>query len=257
MSTPLSSARTLVKRAKKDLAKLDRRTTQAIKRQKYEIFSEPDPNKPELVQYKMRLKRELPDAVSDLTGHVVNNLRSALDHALYGIARISGCKKTVPRAYFPFSKDSTTFENNLAGSCADVPKGLWPLLRHYKPYLGGEDFLFALNQMCGSNKHALIIPVVTATMSAAVDMAAIGFCSAPYPYPVWDKAKNEMWLFTVHRSATNQFKCNLGFHINIAFGEVGLLHNCPVFSNLEKFIWMVEIILDEIESESRRLGFIK
>jgi hypothetical protein len=245
-------------RAKKDFAKLKRSATGAVKRQRYEVFAEPKPGEPEELKYKMRLARELPDSISELTGHVLNNLRFALDHALSSVAVAAGCTKPRSKrnAYFPFSKDATTFESNLAGRCADVPKEMWPLLRRYQPYKGGEDFLVGLNEACNAHKHDLVTPVGSVTFTRGLSVAGFGFMSMPYPRPVWDRVKQEMELFTLHRTHTQNFKGNFSFGVEIEFGDVGLLNGFPILPNLDKLIWVVGVILDEIEAEARRLGIV-
>jgi hypothetical protein len=259
MSTPFSSSKILLNRAKKDFEKLKGRTSVAIKKQTYDVFLEPEPDKPEFAKCKMRLESSLPDEISELTGHIVNSLRFALDMALNDVAEATGCKKprSARNAYFPFSKDETTFEANLKGRCADVPEEMWPLLRGYRPYKGGEDLLLALNELCNANKHALVLPVGQSTFAAGVEMSGTGFMSTPYPRPVWDYAKNEMELFTIHKTATAQFNSNFEFAIEIVFGEVGGAAKMPVLPNLKRFIEVVGIILGEIETEAIRLGFTK
>jgi hypothetical protein len=255
----LSSARVMLARANKDFIKLERATGRAIKNQAYEMFSEPHPEKPEFFICKMRLASELPDAISELTGHIVNNLRFSLDHALSEIAVSSGCTKPrhLRNAYFPFSGNQPTFESNLAGRCADVPQTMWPLLRKYRPYKGGEDLLFALNETCTAHKHDLVTPVGTITLTSGVEIGATGFFSMPYPRPVWDSAKKEMELFTMHSSGTTNLKCNLQFSTFITFGDVGMASGQPLVPTLKRFIGMVEIILREIEEEATRLGLLK
>ena len=260
MSDPFASANLLLKRAKRDFAKLERRAQRVIANQTYELFTEPDPARPEdFVKFKMRLVKELPDAISEFTGNIVNNLRFALDHALSAVAVAAGCTK--PRAkrnaYFPFSGNEAKFESNLAGRCADVPKEIWPLIRKYRPYKGGEDFLFALNEVCNANKHDLVIPVGTVTQTTGISAHGLGFMQMPYPGPVWDSDKKEMELFTLHRTQTQQFKCNFKFAESIIFGEVGIISGQSVLPNLEGFIKMVEIILREMHAEARILGIVK
>ena len=131
------------------------------------------------------------------------------------------------------------------------------MLRTYKPYKGGENLLFALNEVCTANKHKLIIPIGSVTIAAGVSAEGTGFMSMPYPRPVWDSAKNEMELFTLHRSATAKFKCNFQFGVYIAFGEVGITSGKSAIPILDEFVSMVETILREIEAESKRLGIIK
>ena len=91
MPNPFHSSRRKLSWAKKDLAKLKRRAVVAVGKQTYEMFSEAHPDKPELVVYKMRLAKDLPDTISETAGHVVDNLRSALDHVMYGVAVAAGC----------------------------------------------------------------------------------------------------------------------------------------------------------------------
>jgi hypothetical protein len=252
MTEPFASAHRKLSRAKKHLAKLKRRTEITIKQQGYEFFSEPHPDKPELVKYKIRFIKPLPDSISEMTGDVIDNLRAVLDHAMYGVAVASGCSK--PRsAYFPFAGDSSKIEDTLKGRCKDIPRELWPLLRSYQPYKGGSDRLFALNEVCNTDKHAITIPIGSVNFAAGVSVEGTGYWSMPYPRPVWDGDKNEMELFTLHRGATAKFKGNFDFTIHIVFGKVGMLSGKPAIRNLDAFVDMVEIILREIEAECRRL----
>src|SRR5258708_14146151 len=110
-SDPFASSRSKLARAKKDLAKLKRRTAVAVKKQTYEIFSQPAPDKPEFLKCKMRLSKELPDVISEMTGNIVDNLGSAFDHVMDVVAIGSACAHPVS-AYFPISNDCTTFETH-------------------------------------------------------------------------------------------------------------------------------------------------
>jgi hypothetical protein len=255
MVDPFASASLKVTRAKKHFSKLERRAALSVKKQTYELFSEPDPNKAGFVVVKMRLRKKLPDSMSELTTTVAKNLRESLDHALYAIAVAAG-RINVRSAQFPFSRDSTTFENNLKGRCADVPPELWPLLRSYKPYHGGNDLLVGLNEICNADKHAVTVLVGTSQFAAGVNLRATGFMSTPYPRPVWDCEKNEMELFTIHSTGTQQLDANFHFASYMAFGKIGLASGGPVVPNLKKMIEMVEIILGEIKTEARKHGFI-
>lgn len=256
MPDPFASPRLLLTRAKKNFAKLKRSAKAFVKKEPYEMFCEANADNPDLVTYKVRMTKELPDVISEHTGHIVNGLRSSLDHALHVIARASGCKKRQPDAHFPFSKDFDHFENNLKGRCKDVPQEIWPLLRSFQPYKGGEDFLFALNEVCNSNKHAIVVPIVNGSFAAGISAMGTGFITMPCD-PKWDHAKNEMELITVSRTTTEKFEYKFNLVGDILFGEVGLLTHHPILPNIVKFIWMVGIILDEIETESRRLGIVK
>jgi hypothetical protein len=255
MSDPFASSRLKLAWAKKHLADFERETKAWFDEQDYaSIFIEPHPNKPDHVVHKLRFTKQIPDVWSEVVGTIVDSLRAALDHAIYGVAVAAGCNN--PRnAYFPFSKDAASFEANLKGRCADVPKEIFALLRSFHPYKGGDEVLFALNEVCVANKHKILIPVGAGSFSAGVNTHGTGFVTMPCT-PVWDSAKNEMELFTLGPQ-TAQFHGDFQFGCYVAFGKVSCLEGKVAGSVLEKFVTVVEAILGEIEGKTRRLGFIK
>jgi hypothetical protein len=188
-----------------------------------------------------------------MTGDIVNNLREALDHAMYEIAVAAGHKHP-KNAYFPFSSGATTFEASLNGRCKDVPKEIYPLLRSFEPYKGGSEALWALNEICIANKHKLLVPMGAATIVAGLDVSGTGRIEMPYK-PAWDGAKHEMELLVIGPGSQFKGDFNLGFYV--AFGEIESVHGKSAIEVLDLFVNMVETILGEIDAESRRLGFTK
>lgn len=252
MADPFESSRRKIAWAKKHIEDLTREVNAFLKEDPYEVFTEPHPSKAEHVVYKVRL-RPLPSALAEITGDAVNNLRSALDHAMYAVAVASGCDSP-KNAYFPFSRTAADFENNLRGRCKDVPKEIYPLLRAFKPYNGGNQLLFALNIVCTGDKHKILIPVVSWAITTGVDLGGTGHFTMPNP-PIWDSAKNEMELLTLGPGA--KYKASFNFTTLIAFGESKSLGGAPAVTGLNQFVSEVESVLLAIEAESRRLGFIK
>ncbi len=255
MSDPFESSRRKLVWAKKNLAKLKRRIDKFLSQKDlYTVFTEPDPQHPQHTVHKMRLVKQIPDGLSELTGNIVDDLRSALDGCLSGIARTKKPGTEPLSAYFPFASDVAHFENNLRGRCKDVPVELWPLLRSYEPYKGGSELLWALNEVCGANKHGLLLPIGTATVTAQTIIEGTGFWSMPAT-PVWDWAKQEMELFTTGPQPQLRANIRVGFYI--AFSEIDSVVGKPAIPVLDDFVRMVETILSEIQAECRRLGIIK
>ncbi len=253
MSDAFDSSRRKLNWAKNHLANLKREQSAFIKTTKCEIFTELHPERAKHTICKMRLTQQVvPPGVAEMVGDVVDNLRSALDHAVYGIAVASGHPEA-REAYFPFSRSASQFEANLKGRCRDVPKEIYPLLRNFEPYKGGSDALYALNAVCIANKHKLVIPCASATFSAGVNAQAIGYMEIPYHH-TWDSKKNEMILCTLGPQ-TEKFNGKFGFAVHIAFGKIDIVGGKPIGPILEQFVDMVETILTEIEAETRRLGF--
>ena len=255
MSDPFESSRRKIAWAKKNLANLNRRIDKFLSQKNlYTVFTEPDTHNPQHMVHKMRLVKQIPDGLSELTGNIIDDLRSALDHALFGIARIGKSATGPLNAYFPFAGDVSHFENNLRGRCKDIPVELWPLLRSYEPYKGGSELLFALNEVCGANKHGLLLPIGTATVTAETVIEGTGFWSMPAA-PIWDWAKQEMELFTTGPQPKLRANIRVGFYI--AFSEIDSVAGKPAIPVLDDFVRMVQTILSEIEAECRRLGIIK
>lgn len=255
MSDPFVSSRRKIAWAKKNLAQLDVMIGEFLQQENlYTSFAEPDPQNPQHTVHKMRVIKQIPDGLSELTGNIVDDLRSALDQAMYGIALLHDPATKLGEAAFPFSRDADHFDNALKGRCKGVLVQLWPLLRSYKPYQGGSQALFALNAICGTNKHGILLPVGTATVTAKTVIEGTGFWSMP-TNPVWDWTKQEMELFTA--GPQPKFRANISFAFYVAFGEIEGVTGKAAIPVLNTFVEMVETIIGEIETESRRLGIVK
>ncbi len=256
MSDPFSSARRKIARGKKHLDELKDAVKAFFVPGLYEKFSEPHPNNPGDVIYKVRLSRRLPDDFSEVAGDVLTNLRASLDHAVHAVAVANGCPSP-NSAYFPFSKDATHFENNLKGRCADVPRSVWPLLRSFKPYAGGNEVLWTLNCTRGQDNHALLIPGVTVVETAAVEFTSKGVKWTMPAEPVWDSVKNEMELFTItHGGSVGQFKGKFNLAFYVAFGDVEGIRGKNAMPLLDQFVDIADAIVNEIDAEARRLGIV-
>jgi hypothetical protein len=252
MSNPFESARRQIARAKDHIAELESEISEFINKNPGEYFTEPDTKNPENTVHKVRLKDDpIPIGLSEIAGDAIGNLRESLDHAVYGIAIAAGCKN--PRnAYFPFSGKDTDFENNLRGRCKDVPEEVYPLFRRLKPYRGGNQVLFALNQVGIRNKHTLLVSMGAVTFDGGQDISGMGYFSMPTPH-IWDSTKNEMELFTLGPGA--KFEAHLQFGFAVAFSEIEGAEGFPALSVMGDFLTEVESIVSFIEEEARRLKY--
>ncbi|MGA2373231.1 MAG: hypothetical protein ABSG11_21435 [Candidatus Korobacteraceae bacterium] len=220
----------------------------------YELFSEPDPNIPQRQIHKMRFAKQPPWFLDDTVSDVVSNLRAALDHAVYAVSTAAGNRsKGVRKATFPFAYTEDYFESSLRRNCKDVPPEIHPLIRGYKPYKGGENTLWALNAVRGTNEHALVVPAASVIYAGPSNFSSVGgFVSMPYAW-TWDRTKNEMELFTIGPGA--KLQCDLKFACAVEFGEIEAVAGQAVIPTLDLFAEMVATIVNEIEAETRRLGF--
>jgi hypothetical protein len=83
-------------------------------------------------------------------------------------------------AYFPFAKDAG-LENAIKGRSKDVPQEIYPLLRSFEPYQGGNEILGGLNMRCNADKHKMLTPVGTGIVRPGTSIRGRGFFSIPDP----------------------------------------------------------------------------
>jgi hypothetical protein len=258
MPEPFYSAYRKLAWGKKRIAELEWETRDFMSEHPCESFTEPHSDKPGYTIQKIRQLVPVPSAISLIASDALDNIRAVLDHALFTLAVASG-RSQIENATFPISprSDVAKFENMLKGRCADVPQEIWPLLRSFKPYKGGNDTLIALNDACNRNKHALIVSLVPdfpviEHRSFGTEME--GIFTAP-KHPVWDRAKNEMELFTVGPEVQLIAEFKLTFLV--VFAEIAGFERQQIFSVLGIFAAEVERILRTIEVHARILGLVK
>ena len=142
-------------------------------------------------------------------------------------------------------------ENGIKGRCKDIPGKIHPLFRAYQPYRGGNDFLWALNEVAITDKHKLLAIAVGSMLGNMV--AEGGFVRMPVNQ-VWDSLKQEIELATWVAGSTVKYKAE--FALFIAFDEIPVVGGEPVLRVLDYFANIVEDILLQIETEARRLGIV-
>jgi hypothetical protein len=253
MTEPFESSLRKIARAETHLADLKRKVRAICQPNLYERFSEPDPEMPGWTVHKVRLSRQVPGDFSEIAGDIVDNLRAALDHAVYAVAAAGGCAHP-KHAYFPFARDRNDLEAKLKGRCKDVPEEIWPLFRKLKPYRGGNGALWALNLVCGTNKHAILIPGLAAVICGGMNVEGIGEIRL-IQNPVWDSAKQEMKLFSLGSQA--QFRGDFQIGFAVAFGDVEGLAGKTAIPVLDTFVEVVKITTRKIEAAARSLGIVR
>jgi hypothetical protein len=213
--------------------------------------------------HKIKLVKELPDEIGDIAADAVDNLRSALDQTGYAAALVSGNQRLKHTA-FPFGNTPEDVERHIAGWGKDIPSDVSAFFRSFEPYQGGKGGLWALNQLCISNKHTIIIPVGSATASMTFTKPSIlkaskdgkSTLNLPFWTPsTWDKTKNEMILARVEQGGTFDADFQLGG--DVAFGDVPVFADQSAIGTLEALAGIVESVIAGTEAECRRLGFMK
>lgn len=248
MSDIFHSSKYMISRAKHHFSDFERQITRFIKSNAYSVVVDNDTDASQKVQ-KLKLIKPLPVALPAIAADTVNNLRSALDQAVFAITQATGVKET----YFPFSKDAAHFQNTVKGRCKDLPQEITDLIVAFKPYKGGNDLLWALNELSNANKHAFIRPTAVAVGGMYVDNLTITSSnSIAVNMPRWDRAKNEMELFRQSIDGTAEYDIQISTYVAVC--DIDFIDGKPAEAVLREFIRIVEDIVMKIEAESSRLG---
>lgn len=257
MSDPFNSARSKLTWAKENLfPDLYQRIVGFDNLQPYAKVVEPDPQQPGWEIHKIKLVKPFPESFGNLASDIVVNLRSALDNAGYAVAVATG-KPDARNCAFPFAKDVAHMASGI-GRSADLPKEIQSLFCGFQPYRGGDDLLWALNELCNGNKHKFISPMQTVMWRGRASAQGFGRpFSMPDPHK-WDSTNNEMVVISlgplVVPNATWDY--DFDFLPLITFNEIPVVAGKPILGVLYELCLKVESILTGIEAESRRLGFI-
>jgi hypothetical protein len=201
------------------------------------------------IKFTERLSEDIPHIVFD----AANNLRSALDQAAFQIGVHHTGTAAPKSAKFPMGPTEGDMLNNLAGGGKDLPPEIQAIFRGFKPYKGGNDPLWALNELCNIPKHKMIVPV---QLSGGTITVSDGVFGGPTKVTwEWDSEKNEIVYMRTAVGAKGAY--NLDFAIGIAFNNViQIIDRKPPVAVLNAMAGEVESVLMATEAECRRIGLI-
>lgn len=253
---PFGSARRRLARAKVHILDLKRRVKAFENRKTYQAVIYPHPNGIHEI-YKLKGRRKtLPASFSDVAIDALENLRAALDHATYIIARTnpSLTRKQLGRVSFPFCAKASDFPSRAGDCLPGVPTEIVSLLRTFKPYEGGNNFLWALNELVRKSKHKSLTAIVSYANNVRCG-GTMGFLDFVKDGErlTWDRANNEFYLGTAVARKHYQPAYEVTIRFEIAFEDVAVMAEEPIVKAIPHMARITERIIMGLESEARRL----
>jgi hypothetical protein len=248
---PFESAKFSIRRAKHHTSNFEACIkTVFTQKEAYTHVVERDPQTGETVQ-KLKLVHPMPESLQGDALDAVSNLRNALDQAVFATCGLTD-------SYFPISGKLEYLENAIKGRLeGKVPPEIISIIRAFKPYRGGNDLLWALNQASGK-KHGIIAPMVMRSLGWSADSIAVENSvnvtighNTPLHF-----AKNEIELF--RGSPETKFTLKKGLTVSFFIGIHGIevIDSQPAGIILQRFASVVEGIVMAIESEAIRIGVV-
>lgn len=204
--------------------------------------------------YKIKLAEPMPRTLPGLAFDAVHSLRAALDQSAYACAVAANPKKSPVRAHFPFGESAarSTPSDSGGGLSRDIPRAIFDLLVSFQPYKGGDDLLWALNTLCNTETHKIVVPAcvcVGGKMADAVDIHG----PMTFFLPRWDRAKNEMLLARGTATFTHH---NLRIATVIEMASADVVVGKPALGVLTYLHGRVTEIVDAIEAEALKIGLL-
>ena len=155
--------RVKIERAKKHLMELERLLRSRRNGRKYAHagVSDDDPKTGKALPQVIRRIRRLPFDSVAISGDIIQNLRSALDHLAYQLVLANGETPTRDTS-FPIGKDFTAYEAMKTRCVEGMTAAAKKAIDRVKPYRGGgNDLLFTIRELNNVDKHRLLLTVGT------------------------------------------------------------------------------------------------
>ena len=256
MADLFKSPKSMLGRAKRHLSDLEAQVSAFSHEKPWAMVVEDDADgvrKVLKVKFTERLSDDLPHIVFDC----VNNLRSALDQAAHAIGRKHTGTLTPKSAKFPFGPTEADMLNNLRGGCKDLPTEIRDLFAAFKPYKGGNNALWAMNELCNAPKHRTLFPVVVGGQSwGLTDGIVTG--GIELRGPTWNSEENEIILarYGPQTIFHGNIKAQVAFAVALDDVDEAIRGQEPV-KVIRAMTGEVERVLVASERECRRIDLIK
>jgi hypothetical protein len=251
MSTAFSSSWNSIEHAKKRLHEFEGEAAAFLNARPYARVVETNEARTEDT-HKLKLAKPLPVELSEIAFDAFKGLRSALDQAGQTVAVAVGARGN--QAHFPFGDNLVEVAACAQKGSSDIPKGIFDVMLSFKPYKGGDDLLWALNEVCNSGMREIIAPVaiVTGELSEAAASAG-GTIRASWP-PRWDSTKHEMVIAVTRHGAA--FGGNFEFAFFMALANIEIAGGKTAAAVLEDLVVKAQNIVSAIEAEAIRTGIV-
>ncbi len=255
MANRFDSARYMLARAKQLTFEFESNVAAFLASKPYACVIDIDPNTKDQIG-KVKLVKPMPIMLNGIASDAVNNLRSSLDQAGYQVSIAAGGKGK--STHFPFGDTAAEVKDRKKSGSKEIPDEIFSLMESFKPYKRGDSLLWALNKLCNSNKHRIVIPVAVIVSQQSMDMTFNVVKSGPIKFspPTWDSTKNEMEILRT-KGAKIDRNWNVKFAPFISFSHVDFVINHPADTILNALLGKVNCILMAIEAEAIRIGLFK
>lgn len=163
-------------------------------------------------------------------------------------------KNNPKKAMFPFAKSADEESNVRKRNCKDLPEEIFNEFWNFKPFIGGDNILWSLNEIANCNKHRAIVPVGHGLSGSQMvrNFHCDGLCHEIMLPTRWDVSKSEAIICVVDSKATVTYDMQLGF--NLCFGEIDVVKGQPVINTLKYLLQKAKEVIESSEIKGKEIG---
>jgi hypothetical protein len=257
----LRDIRLKVKWADKHLVNLQIAISDFLGKRPYKVRADVDPKFRQPTYYIDSVRRT-PFEIAALTGDVIQNLRSALDHLAWSLVEIGQHSLPAPltagerkRVGFPIvdTDDPTEYETQRRRKVKGMRNNAIKKIDAIKPYKGGDKTLWELNQLNNVDKHRFLLTAGLAVRAISADSIFPDGMLRVFPGGggtiTWDRINPGNILLVPEKPifplvegtklfvdvADAEVNENDKFRFSIAFSEAGIIEGKSVLPTLLEF----------------------
>jgi hypothetical protein len=245
---PFHSAQLLIQRAQENVIVFSKIHDEFFNCDSIEVCREHSERTREYI-YTAKFPVHFPEILSAIAFDVINELRSALDHAIYDAAVEAGGCPDPTDTKFPFGKTMEQAKRQLdLKNLAQVPDGIRKLAMEFEPYEGGRYRLYELNQIRNQKIHR-ILSVFDNTPTGISVRGDLSLRRAHLKWmETWDSSKRVLTFLTVNDDAS------IVGQLNFRFAARFQRDDGPAIAALYGYLANVTKIVDSIKMASNQIG---
>ena len=133
--------------------------------QPYKIDTKIDAQSKRLIYFVTKAD-EVPESIALITGDIIQNLRSALDHLAFQLCVVgSGSRTSGRHIYFPIAEDAAAYKLAKSKKTKGLAQHAKDTIDALNPYRGGNDTLWKIHELNNLDKHRLLVTVGSSVRS--------------------------------------------------------------------------------------------
>jgi hypothetical protein len=190
---------------------------------------------------------EVPADMKQIVFDVTNNLRSALDHAVFASTlALTGEERNQTK--FAFGDTPAELEGDSRRRCRDVPREISDFLLKFEAHREGNRDLWGLNKLRNTKSHRVLVP-----FGANVSMVGMGEPTAGTAVKYeWDPATGRFRAEMQRAEGVPVGAVIFAFRLEILIGT-GAFRGEPALGVFERMSSEVERVVSAIDAETTRL----